>query len=536
MSAPRVTIAGGGPAGLAAALRLAERGYQVTLYERKPMLGGNLASRFVDERVYLDIYPHMYLNWYHNFWGLLADATKADRDQLFRPVQGVKLLRAGEYPRYTGLTNPYRPRNLLKNMLGGPVPPADLYLFLYAAADLLAEDLHPTVLLDAVSVNGFLHARPYMTERAAALFNDLIIDVWGIPSYLAAADDYRDFVEYSVADPSPPFWLARGSARDQVIVPLEDKLKALHVKIVTSVEVVSATCAEGRVRRIGVRDSRWDAHTQNWEGSGEVRTEEVDELILAVPPAALTRLVRAGEPGQRIVEALPRIAEVSQLRSQQVPLVNLYLKRWLKLPPEPVGLSGSRFALAFTDISQTWQSVADFEGTASVLALSASDPFGLPGTSPADDAMAMLREFASFIDIDVGEEWGESDDIDWERTSYESNKDAQLFVNETGSDLWRPKARCDELPNLSFAGDFSDNRIGMATLESAVTGGLEAAAAIVARRGGTPVAIREPRALPRALWVWLRFACMPYAASASMWSKGGDLVTGALRRLQRWES
>ena len=42
--APRVTVAGGGLAGLTAALRLAERGYRVKLYEQKSMLGGNLAS------------------------------------------------------------------------------------------------------------------------------------------------------------------------------------------------------------------------------------------------------------------------------------------------------------------------------------------------------------------------------------------------------------------------------------------------------------------------------------------------------------
>ena len=55
------------------------------------------------------------------------------------------------------------------------------------------------------------------------------------------------------------------------------------------------------------------------------------------------------------------------------------------------------------------------------------------------------------------------------------------------------------LPNLSYAGDYCDNRIGMTTIESAVTSGLEAAAAIVARRGGKPVEIREPRALPQPL-------------------------------------
>ena len=64
----------------------------------------------------------------------------------------------------------------------------------------------------------------------------------------------------------------------------------------------------------------------------------------------------------------------------------------------------------------------------------------------------------------------------------------------------------------------------MATIESAVTGGLEAAQAIVARRGGPAVEISEPRALPSALWLWLRLACMPYAAGASVWSRVATLL------------
>jgi len=196
-----------------------------------------------------------------------------------------------------------------------------------------------------------------------------------------------------------------------------------------------------------------------------------------------------------------------------------------------VGLLGSKYGLAFTDVSQTWPG---FEGR-TVLALSSSDPFGLPGTGRERDAMTMLRELADYLHFELGPEWGDSKDIDWEATHYESNHDEQLFLNETGSDVWRPRAHCDALGNLTFAGDFTDNRIGMTTIESAATSGLEAAASIVRRRGGKAVEIHEPRTLPRALWLWLRYACVPYAATASVWSKGSDLVTGALRRarLQR---
>ena len=100
--APRVTVAGGGLAGLTAALRLAERGYRVKLYEQKSVLGGDLASRPAADGVELDVYPHMYLSWYDNFWRLLGDVTGDDRAERFLPFSSVKQLRRGEFPQFTG--------------------------------------------------------------------------------------------------------------------------------------------------------------------------------------------------------------------------------------------------------------------------------------------------------------------------------------------------------------------------------------------------------------------------------------------------
>ena len=214
-----------------------------------------------------------------------------------------------------------------------------------------------------------------------------------------------------------------------MIEPLTAALESAGVEIARETAVTSVSCTDGRVTEIGL------------EGD---QSEEVDELILAVPETALLSLVRAGESGHRVVDALPRLAEVSRLQSQRIPIVHLYFKRKLRnIPPEPVGLFGSELALAFTDISQTWEGVPGFRGT--VLSLSSSDLYGLPGTGADDDAMAMLRGLADYLDFDPGERWGQSRDIDWKRTRFESNTDATLFVNETGSDIWRPPVACEGL-------------------------------------------------------------------------------------------
>lgn len=526
---PSVTIAGGGLAGLTAALRLAQRGYRVKIYEQKSMLGGNLGSR-PTAGVDLDVYPHMYLNWYHNFWGLLADVS-VDRDELFAPFHAVKQLRRGEFPKFTGLTDMYSPWRMIPNLFSGVGPMPDMFVFGYSSIDLLAERLNPTMRLSQMSVSGFLNARPYVTTRASDAYDSFITRVWGIPSYLTSADDFRDYLRFSLAAPTPSFWLPRGSALQRVIDPIVTALKGAGVEITTEVEVTGVSCSDGRVTEISLRDTAFDSRTCTWVGKrGTSRTESVDELVLAVPAVTLATLMR--KPAQRrqtsVVEEAPEIAGVARLRAVQVPILYLYFNRKLsQIPPEPVGLFDSQFALAFTDISQTWQGVPEFAGQ-TVLALSCSDPSTLPGSDRDQDAQAMLSELARYLRFDPGREWGESAEIDWKRTKYEPNMDAQLFVNETGSDAWRPHASSDGISNMYVAGDFADNHIGMTTIESAVTAGLQAAAAIVKRRGlGAPVEIVKPNSSIAwdLAYVWLRYAWAPYVCAASALSLGSDVVS-----------
>jgi hypothetical protein len=396
-----------------------------------------------------------------------------------------------------------------------------MFVFAYASLDLLAERLSPTMPLDGMSVNGFLQGRPYMTPEAAAAFNSAITTVWALPGYLTSVEDYRTYLSYAFADPEPSYWLPRGSALNQVMRPLKRALKSAGVTIECSKALTRVECSNGRVTEIELRGTHFDPQRQTWVGDGEVLTEEVEELVLAVAPLGLAPLVRAAPPGERIVDAVPEMADVPRLRTQQIPLLHIYFTRKLTaVPAEPVGLFSSRFDLAFTDISQTWEE-PDFANR-TVLALSCSDVAGLPGSGDDDDAFAMLVELADYLDFDPGQEWGESPDIDWGRTDYNTNKDAQLFVNEAGTDVWRPAVSYPGISNLSFAGDFCQNHIGMTTIESAVTTGLLAAQAIVERRGGRPVEIFEPASLPDSYFLWLRYWLAPYALAAKWWSAGGD--------------
>ncbi len=536
-SPPRVTVIGAGIAGLAAALRLAQRGYPVRVYERSERLGGNLSSRQADG-AQLDIYPHMYLNWYHNFWSLLADATGNEPRSGFAPCTKVWQLRRGEHPRFRALADAYSAWNLrhvMANIVSGVAPPADMLVYGYANVDLLAERFRSTVEVNEVSVSAFLRSRPYMTERAAAAYDDFITMVWSLPSYFTSASDYQEYLGYCLADPTPAFWLPRGSAEERVIRPLRDTLKRAGAEIVTGVEAVGVSCRDGRAQRVTLRRVRFDEEEGKFvPGEEDKWTEEVDELVLAVTAPELSRLVRTGagedSQGEQIVESMPRTSQLSRLEALPIPILHLFFNRRLPhVPAEPVGLFDCPLALAFTDISQTWAGM----GEETVLALSASDPNGLPGTGWEEDAMTMLRELAAYLDFDPGGGWGAAKSIDWERTRYNANTDAQLFVNEIGTNSWRPGVRCDELPNLSFVGDFCHSSIGMTTIESAAISGVEAAAEIVERnRIGDPVEVLEPKSLPGGLYAWLRLAWAPYVTGAKAWSSGDDAARALGARLR----
>src|SRR5579863_1567943 len=76
---PSVAVVGGGLAGLTAALRLAQRGFAVTIYEANETLGGNLSANEVNG-VFHDVYPHMFCPWYANFWQVFGEIHHMDPD------------------------------------------------------------------------------------------------------------------------------------------------------------------------------------------------------------------------------------------------------------------------------------------------------------------------------------------------------------------------------------------------------------------------------------------------------------------------
>lgn len=522
-----VTIAGGGIAGLTAALRLAERGCAVTLYEEKSMLGGNLATRDLKGGGYLDVYPHMFQGWYHNFWRLMKDVG-VKREKSFTKFNSVHQLARGEFPSFTTLTRPYSAHHLLENLSSGFAAPADLFVFGCASLDLMAELRDPTVRLANMSLSGYLGTRLYMTPPALEAYETFISRVWAIPAYLISAADCRRYAGYCYAAADEDSWLTNAPAAQSFLGQIEAKLHSLGVTIVTSTRITRVKLdASGQVTTIALQPTKFDESTYEWKGAGKTTEEPVENLVLALPPMVLARLVREGPRGQRIVDALPQLAELKRVTSQQVPILQVsFTSKLAGVPTEPVGLLDSELNLAFTDVSQSWTSVKAFSGR-TVLAVTCSEPFLLTGPALAD-GYSILKELSEYLGFDPGKKWGESGEIEWSLTRYHSNSDTQISLNAIGTDGWRPLPWHEEVENLFFAGDFCRNDFGITTIEAAVATGLAASGELVRlRKLGSKVELTIPETVPAEDFVALRYLWLPAAYAAKGLSMSEELSAQA---------
>jgi hypothetical protein len=504
----RVAVVGAGIAGLTSALRLSQRGYQVTLYEAQDIIGGNLSSRDVDG-MECDVYPHMFGDWYANFWEIFEKDLGLDRAAYFEPRAGVKVLRNTNSD-YLDLKNPTTFRSVWENLRSGVLPLPDMFLVGFSMLDLASAPFHRSELLERLSVNGFLHSRAYATERCAQLLDFVLMEIWSIHGDLTSAASFKDFAKHVSTFPHPrPFaWVLKGSLRKKLMAPMQRKLEHLKCEI--------KTCSE--VKRVEVKNGKPEIVLTNNE------RPPMDYLVLAVPPQALAKLVMDGPPGSRIVDRLPQLSELRRLRAERIPVVDLYFRRKLpNIPKEHVGLSSSRAYLTFLDISQLWAD-DDKMRERTVLVLAASDFYALPSQVPEEEGYTMIKRLHEYLPVfDPGRSWGDpKSDICWKDTRFLSNETNKLYINEVGAEV--PEASYDALPDVFFAGDFCAAD-AMATIEAAVQSGLKAAQALWRRKPlGPAITMAESRMYGDAALLAMKLALTPFAYSAKCWSTALDAV------------
>jgi uncharacterized protein with NAD-binding domain and iron-sulfur cluster len=130
-----IIIIGGGLAGMVAALRLAERGCRVFLFEASDRLGGKAGAAKhgsdFDEHGF-----HIFPDWYHNARRLAIELGITDH---FVDCDKFSQLAPGDFPHFKSFQNITSWRYAWRNLTAGVLPFFEAFLFFYAALDLMSQ-------------------------------------------------------------------------------------------------------------------------------------------------------------------------------------------------------------------------------------------------------------------------------------------------------------------------------------------------------------------------------------------------------------
>jgi len=530
---PDVIVVGAGLAGMSAAHRLLERGYNVTLIEQNAFLGGKLgahqdtASTDWHEHCY-----HMYLNWYHNFWTFM-DEIGARRK--FVPQPEVHCLRPGEFGNTLSIANVGSPWTYWRNIMSGVESPSDTLISMISLADLVGQPDQPNRpddLLERTSVYGFLASRPYSTQGAIENAGRTLAEAFASPSYLSSARSYRSLIRYGARLPDPMMWLLAENTETGIFIPWGSRLQKiakgkeagkLEIRTLTRVnglEVVDGRIAALRLSELNVSPTIDTAEKVDETSLPNLPVE--NEVILAVPLQALYSLL-----SPKVLDLAPNLVNVRRLRCEAMISLDVYFNR--RIPNVPKGITvllESRHNLSFLDNSQIWQGVDD----TTKLNVIASDCDTLveygkvpPKTEQLKIEQLMLRELSRFLQFDPVK--------DVARCHLQTNVGEELFVNQVGSWEFRPRTSCG-IPNLFIAGDYCRTFVDVVTVEGAVVSGLMAAEAIRRRHNiGSPIEIRRPDAFPTLAMAAFAAAQMPTAFAAQAVSTADRALKSGFKRV-----
>jgi len=583
---PGVTIAGGGVAGLTAAHRLLERGYDVTLIEANGFIGGKLAAHQDRDEIANGLEApqggtansarscpacedlggclrrsdwhehcyHMYLNWYHNFWQLMEEIGTLDG---FVPMPAVyNMHRAAGEPAIP-VVNVGSPWTALPNLFAGLGTAVDMFLWGQTMADLVGQPAHRDGWLEKTSITAFMKSQPYTTDKALAGTYRTTAQAFASPSYLSSARSYKALLSYGLRLPEPSMWLLTASTEDAIFTPWLKRLaqlaKSFEVEqheyfqpagaFEAAVAARAGKCGPGgrltikmltQVQALGIDDKTGRithatlarCHSSPSVHRGGTRITRVPEPMGidgdVILALPLTQLSSLVTP--QIARHAPNLSDLRYLRCEPMISIDLFFRKKLEgLPNGITVLLDSPYEMSFFDNSQNWKSL---EGGNTVLNVVASNADTLTPSVYSNRHIidTLLHELSRYIDFD-------REDLFDCRTHLQTNVGEELFVNQVGSWQWRPTATCG-IPNLYIAGDYCRTFVDVVTIEGAVVSGLIAAEALRRRGGrGYPIQILQPDQYPVLAMSGLAMAQRPFAYLAGAFSAADDAIK---RQYRQW--
>ena len=503
----KVAILGGGMAGLAAAHELAERGFSVTVYERRA-LGGKARSMPVPgtgKGVGKGLPGEHGFRFFPGFYHHVPDSMRripfkgnpnGVHDNMVAATEG-KFVRAGDKPDSFILGIGPDPvqlltvdglRRNLKDILGGTgVPPHELEFFVSRVLVFVtSSDERRYGQWEHTSWWDFVEAenksKAYQNVLAAGLTRNLVAAKETVASTRTIGNMAEAFVMNIMGRGNDGALdrVLNAPTNDAWIDPWVKLLQKLGVEFRVGYEVDSLELAKGRVVEAGARDHK-----------GRRRRIEADWFICAMPVERARQLWDG-----KILRRDPSLELMHELYYDWMNGIQFYLREKVDLPKGHIAFMDSPWALTALTQAQFWR--RDFaktygDGSAvDCLSIDISnwDSPGILYKKPAKrcspkqvskEVWAQIKQHHSIGDNlpdDIVHSWFLDPGIAWDPKRGRNKNSDPLLVNTVGTWDKRPKART-EIPNLFLAGDYVQTDIDLATMEGANESGRAAVNALL---------------------------------------------------------
>ncbi|TDC64758.1 FAD-dependent oxidoreductase [Actinomadura sp. GC306] len=510
----KAAVLGGGMSGLAAAHELAERGFEVTVFERKA-LGGKARSIPVEgtgKGGRKDLQGEHGFRFFPGFYRNVPDSMRRTpfpgnangvHDNMF-PLSSTRISRNGGrsdiiVPELTGPGGGGLDLEVLKETLtglaeqAGALPPDELALF----------------------VNRFIVYVTSSDERRLGQWEN--VPWWEYIRAEGKSEDYRAIVARfltrglvavkeqvastkTVGAMGQAFLLSGiglgadgGLARmlnaptnEAWIDPWVSHLRDLGVRFEVGQTAEALEIASGRVRSVRLVDA-----------AGRRRTADADWFVSAMPVERARALLSPD-----VLALDPSLESIKDLHTEWMNGLQFFLRRTPDGIPQEVNFMDSPWQLTAVLQSRLWDRdiPADY-GDGNVvdsLSLDISDwdtpgiVYGKPAKrcSPAQvarEAWAQMKDHLedtgrSVLPDDLVHSWFLDPAISWDPAAGRNSNDEPLMVNTVGSWRKRPHARTG-VPNLFMAGDFVRTGVDLATMEGANESGRAAVNALLDAAG-----------------------------------------------------
>jgi len=513
----RVAVLGGGMSGLAAAHELVERGFEVTVFERKA-LGGKARSIPVagtgkDGR--RDLQGEHGFRFFPGFYRNVPDTMRripvegnanGVHDNMF-PLTSTRIARNGGRsdiitPDFSGSGGGFDLASLQETLTGiveqaGAIPPDELALFVNRfIVYMTSSDERRLGQWENVPWWEYVRAegksRDYQAIVARFLTRGLVAVKEEVASTKTVGAMGQAFVLSGIglgADGAIARML-NGPTNEAWIDPWVDYLRGRGVRFEVGQTAEALEVSSGRITSVRLVDA-----------AGRRRTAEADWFISAMPVERARALLSPD-----VLALDPSLEALKDLHSEWMNGLQLFLRRTPDGIGQEVNFMDSPWQITAVLQSKLWdRDIPGDYGDGNVLdtlSLDISDwdtpgiLYGKPAKqcSPAQvvkEAWAQMKDHLedtgrSVLPDDLLHSWFLDPAITWDPAAGRNSNDEPLMVNTVGSWKNRPRPRT-EVPNLFMAGDFVRTSVDLATMEGANESGRAAVNALL-DAAGSPAA------------------------------------------------